>query len=100
MRREGTLVWLSSMLFMIIERFANGDARPVGERFRNQGRMLPKSVVYHASWVDSTGARCFQVMESPSRELLDVWISRWDDLIDFEIIPVTRSSDFWKTIQP
>jgi hypothetical protein len=57
--------------------------------------MLPPGVAYHASWVDSEGARCFQVMESPTPELLHTWVSRWDDLMDFEIIPVQPSGDFW-----
>jgi hypothetical protein len=50
------------MLFMVIEPFRNGDAKLIGERFRRDGRMLPEGVVYHASWVDPAGARCFQLM--------------------------------------
>ena len=84
---------------MIIERFKGGNARPIGERFKHSGRMLPDGVTYHASWVDSAGARCFQVMEAARSEMLDVWVSRWVDLIDFEIVPVRTSSDFWSEIQ-
>jgi hypothetical protein len=83
------------MLFMVIERFKDGDARPIGKRFQRSGRMLPEGVVYHASWIDPAGARCFQVMEAPHAELLETWAGRWDDLIDFEIVPVLTSSDFW-----
>jgi hypothetical protein len=83
------------MLFMIIERFKHGDPRPVGERFKGNGRMLPEGVAYHASWVDSAGTRCFQVMEAQDAELLSTWASRWDDLVDFEIVPVLTSSEFW-----
>jgi len=83
------------MLFMVIERFKCGDAGPIGERFKRSGRMLPEGVTYHASWVDSTGARCFQLMEAPHPELLNTWVNCWDDLIDFEIVPVLTSTDFW-----
>jgi hypothetical protein len=83
------------MLFMVIERFKQGDAALIGERFKRRGRMLPEGVAYHASWVDSAGTRCFQVMEALRPELLESWISRWDDLIDIEIVPVLTSSDFW-----
>jgi len=83
------------MLFMVIERFKDGSLKLIGERFQRQGRMLPEGVVYHASWVDSDGGRCFQVMEAPQRGSLEVWASRWRDLIDFEIVPVLASSDFW-----
>ena len=50
------------MLFMVIESFRRGDARPVGERFRRHGRMMPEGLTYHASWVDLSGTRCFQIM--------------------------------------
>ena len=88
------------MLFMVIEHFKGGNARPVGERFRHSGRMLPEGVAYHASWVDSAGARCFQVMEASDRELLNLWASRWDDLVEFEIAPVQTSVDFWSKVAP
>jgi hypothetical protein len=83
------------MLFMVIERFKHGDAAPVGKRFQLRGRMLPEGVTYHASWVDSAGTRCFQLMETPHPELLNTWASRWEDLVDFEIVPVLTSADFW-----
>ena len=83
------------MLFMVIERFRNGDPKPVGERFERSGRMLPEGVAYQASWVDRAGNRCFQVMEAARRDLLDDWVSRWDDLVEFEIVPVSTSAEFW-----
>jgi Protein of unknown function (DUF3303) len=83
------------MLFMVIERFKNGDARAIGERFKSKGRMMPEGVVYHTSWVDAESGRCFQVMEARSLELLKIWVSNWDDLVEFEVIPVVTSSEFW-----
>jgi uncharacterized protein DUF3303 len=85
----------SPMLFMVIEHFQKGKLNLVAERFQTQGRMLPDGVVYHASWVDASGQRCFQIMEAPSEELLEVWISRWSDLVDFETVPVLTSAEFW-----
>jgi hypothetical protein len=85
------------MLFMVIERFRDGDPKPIGQRFRLHGRMLPEDVLYHASWVDSAGTRCFQIMEAPNSESLGDWLRRWNDLIEFEIVPVLTSSDFWAT---
>jgi len=31
--------------------------------------------------------------------MLDAWMHRWDDLIEFEVIPVLTSSDFWAKTQ-
>lgn len=83
------------MLFMVIEHFKGGNAAAVGERFKQKGRMLPEGVIYHTSWVDAPAARCFQVMEAPQRQLLNDWVERWRDLVDFEIIPVVTSSEYW-----
>ena len=80
---------------MVIETFNDGDPAPIGERFARQGRMLPESVSYEASWVDTAGGRCFQVMQAPDRATLDVWIARWSDLVTFEVVPVSTSKDFW-----
>lgn len=83
------------MLFMVIERFKPDSIALIGDRFKRSGRMLPDGVTYHASWVDSNGTRCFQIMESAHPDLLRSWMSQWDDLIDFEIMPVLASEDFW-----
>lgn len=87
------------MLFMVIERFRHGDPKLVGERFRRDGRMLPEGVTYHASWVDSSGVRCFQLMEATHPESLNTWTSHWQDLVDFEIVPVLTSDEFWSKAQ-
>jgi len=84
------------MLFMVIERFKAGKVAAIGRRFKEKGRMLPEGVAYHASWVDAAGARCYQVMEAPNAELLNEWVSRWEDLVEFEIVPVVTSAEFWK----
>jgi len=88
------------MLFMVIESFKAGSAALVGERFRQSGRMLPEGVAYEASWVDETGGRCFQLMQAPHPALLHLWATRWQDLVDFEIVPVVTSNEFWSKLRP
>jgi hypothetical protein len=88
------------MFFMVIERFKPGSTSLIGERFKRSGRMLPEGVTYHASWVDSIASRCFQIMEAANPDLLRSWASHWDDLIDFEIVPVLASADFWASVHP
>jgi len=83
------------MLFMVIETFKQSDPQPIGERFRTSGRMLPDGVVYLASWVEAAGGRCFQIMEAPHADALHEWVRRWEDLVDFEIVPVLTSGEFW-----
>jgi hypothetical protein len=83
------------MLFMVIERFKGGDAKAIGERFKLKGRMLPVGVNYHASWIDRKNARCFQIMEAPDRESLNPWIAAWEDLVEFDVVAVLTSGEYW-----
>ena len=83
------------MLYMVIEKFKHSDPHTVGERFQRQGRMQPDGLIYHASWLEPSATRCFQLMETSRPELFHEWTRHWDDLMDFEIIPVLTSADFW-----
>jgi hypothetical protein len=83
------------MLFMVIEHFK--DVTAIGERFRVKGRMLPEGVTYQASWIDASRERCFQLMESPDEKSLRPWLEAWSDLVEFEIVPVITSAEFWST---
>ena len=84
---------MSSTLYMVIEHYKNGDAVPVYRRFRDQGRMAPPGLVYVSSWVDDRLERCYQLMETDDRALLDEWMARWSDLVDFEVHPVMTSKE-------
>lgn len=86
------------MLFIVIEQFRNGDPRPVRERFDQRGRMLPEGVAYVNSWIDPRRARCFQLMEAPSESSLEPWIAAWTDLVEFEVVPVVTSADYWRAL--
>jgi hypothetical protein len=88
------------MTFMIVESFRAGDPVPVYRRFREQGRLLPDGLRYVASWVSEDLKRCFQVMECENRDLLDAWTSRWNDLVDFEIVPVMTSAEAQAAVAP
>ena len=86
------------MLYMIIENFRDGDAAPVYRRFRDRGRLAPEGLTYVASWVTPDLTRCYQVMECGERALLDAWIERWADLVEFEVVPVIGSSEAAKIV--
>ena len=88
------------MLYMIVERFRDGDARPVYRRFRDRGRLAPDGLRYIASWVTGDMRRCFQVMECDDPALLDAWMDQWRDIVDFEVAPVITSADAAAAIAP
>jgi hypothetical protein len=80
------------MLYMIIEHFKNRDAVPVYRRFRDQGRQTPEGLKYVSSWVTTDMARCYQLMECEDSRVLEQWMTRWNDLVDFEVQPVITSA--------
>jgi hypothetical protein len=80
------------MLYMIVEHFHDGDPRPVYARFRERGRLAPDGLTYVSSWVTNDYTRCYQVMETEDRALIDQWIANWSDLVDFEVFPVVTSA--------
>jgi hypothetical protein len=81
------------MLFMIVERFKNGDPVPIYQRFRELGRLAPEGLDYVSSWVDATLTTCYQVMETSDAALIDQWIANWTDLVECEVVPVITSKD-------
>ena len=88
------------MLFILIERFQNNDMVPVYRRVREGGRSLPEGLKYIDSWIEPTFERCFQLMEAPHLDALNLWTALWSDLVHFEIVPVQTSADFWSARQP
>jgi hypothetical protein len=86
------------MLFMVIERFK--DVKAVYRRVREKNRLLPERLRYIASWVEANYDRCFQLMECDDASLFQKWMIQWQDLVDFEIVPVVESKETSKVIEP
>jgi hypothetical protein len=88
------------MIYMIIEHFRDGDARPVYRRFRDHGRLAPDGLHYISSWVTTDLKHCYQVMETDDARLLEGWMSEWRDIVDFECIPVVTSAEAGRMMAP
>ena len=82
-----------TMLYMVIEHFKDDSASAIYRRVREQGRLLPEGLRYLSSWVSVDFSRCFQLMETEDASLFEVWIRRWSDLVEFEVIPVRNSTE-------
>lgn len=90
----------TSSLYMVVEHFRNGNAVPVYQRFRDRGRMAPEGLMYVSSWVDEKLERCYQLMETADRSLLDEWIANWSDIVEFEVYPVMTSAEAVAKVAP
>jgi len=78
---------------MVIEHYHPGKLKDLYQRFDENGRMLPDGVKYINSWINEDITVCYQLMESDSLDKLNEWISNWNDIVDFELIPVISSSE-------
>lgn len=81
------------MLYMVIEHFNPGAAAQIYRRARERGRQLPPGLEYVDSWVDMEYSRCFQLMRTDDRALFETWITAWEDLARFEVVPVRTSAE-------
>jgi len=88
------------MLYMVIERFKNRDAKAVYRRFHEKGRVAPDGLAYVDSWVETNFDRCFQLMERGDARLLEGWANHWRDLVEFEFVPVRPSKEAVEIITP
>lgn len=88
------------MLYMVVEHFKNKNAVAVYRRFRDSGRMAPEGLIYVSSWVDDKLERCYQLMETHDRRLLEQWMANWEDLVDFEVHAVMTSKEATEMIAP
>ena len=73
---------------MVIERFKDGFWEAAYERFKLEGRLLPKGLNYLNSSANRDRSVCYQLMETASPELFDQWFFRWSDLVEFDLIPI------------
>ena len=86
------------MQFMVIEKFKVNKLKEMYKRFDEKGRMLPPGVQFINSWVNEQVTVCYQLMDAVSISDLQEWIKNWNDLVDFEVIPVISSAEAKKRV--
>ena len=72
--------------YMVVENYREGCFDKIYERFHKHGRMLPQGLNFIESWLEKSGERCFQLMETDNPDIFRTWIKNWEDLVDFEIV--------------
>jgi hypothetical protein len=73
---------------MVIERFKDDCYDQIYDRLDRQGRMLPVGLNYLNSCVNKDQGVCYQLMETNHEELFATWFEEWEDLVDFEVVPI------------
>ena len=81
------------MLYMVIERFVDSNPKPIYARLAEKGRMMPEGLIYVSSWISEDFSTCWQVMETEESAKFEEWISEWNDLVEFEVVPVMASAE-------
>ena len=88
------------MLFMVIETFRNQDGKAVYRKLRDGGRGLPDGLKFVTSYVSADLSRCFQLMETEDVTLFQRWIADWQELVEFEVVPVAEGKTTRAALEP
>jgi hypothetical protein len=87
------------MLFMVVEKFRNQDGRAVYRKLQ-KGRGLPDGLKFVASYVTADLGRCFQLMETDDITLFQKWIADWQEVVEFEVVPVVEGKTTRAALEP
>ena len=87
------------MLFMVVEKFKNQDGKAVYRKLQ-KGRGLPDGLKFVASYVTADLGRCFQLMETDDISLFQKWIADWQEVVEFEVVPVVESKTTRAALEP
>ena len=88
------------MLFMVIEQFRNHNGKAVYRKLRDGGRGLPDGLKFVSSYVTADLSRCFQLMETDDITLFQRWIADWQDVVEFEVVPVVEGKTTREALTP
>ena len=88
------------MLFMVIEKFKNQDGKAVYRKLRDAGRALPDGLKFISSYVSADLSRCFQLMEADDVTLFQRWIADWQEIVEFEVVPVSEGKTTREALGP
>jgi hypothetical protein len=88
------------MLFMVVETFRDQDGKAVYRKLRDSGRGLPDGLKFVASYVSADLSRCFQLMETDDVTLFQRWIADWQDVVEFEVVPVVEGKTTREALAP
>ena len=85
---------------MVVETFRGQDGKAVYRKLRDKGRSLPDGLTFVASYVSADLGRCFQLMETDDVTLFQRWIAEWQDVAEFEVVPVVEGKDTREALAP
>lgn len=85
--------------YMIVESYKHGKSGEIYRRLAERGRMMPMGLEYIDSWIEENLQKCYQVMKSENLDKIHEWMDHWNDLMDFEVIPVISSEEASKAAQ-
>jgi len=87
------------MLFMVVEKFRKKDGKAVYRKLQ-QGRGLPDGLKFMSSYVSADLSRCFQLMEADDVTLFQRWVAEWQELVEFEVVPVVEGKTTRAALEP
>jgi hypothetical protein len=85
------------MQFMVSWTFTPDAANAAIERFAETGGLPPDGVKMLGRWHDTAANRGWAVAEADDTAAMGKWTRQWNDLLEFEIVPL-MSDDQLKAV--
>ena len=79
---------------------AGAPARSSHRECALTGSGLPDGLTFVASYVSADLSRCFQFMETDDVTLFQRWIADWQDVVEFEVVPVVEGKTTRAALEP
>ena len=86
------------MHFMITYAFSNDVRNTAQERFKKTGGTPGEGVKMLGRWHALGGGHGFVLIESNDTVAIGKWMQEWNDLLEFEVIPVSNDEDVMKVL--
>ena len=86
------------MLYVTIYTWPPENRKAIVARFMETGGQPPPGVKLLGRWTDVGGGRGFTLTESDDSVAVGKFIYGWNDLMDFEVIPVNNDEQLAKVL--
>ena len=78
----------------------NQDGKAVYRKLRDAAARLPDGLKFISSYVAADLGRCFQLMETDDVTLFQRWIADWQEVVEFEVVPVVEGKTTREALAP
>ncbi len=81
------------MRFMVTGTWTSEQRNDMYKQRAEKGRMLPENTKLLSEWMEAAGGRVWALVETDDVMALLQWATAWNNLADYEFVPVVEVLD-------